>query len=134
MVKNPYLRYNFEHNLVSALNSIPNGWMKSFMPNFKEELFEALGEYADAIMFYQIKEKFGELVAYWNFPDEDYYTDDDYVNLDKLVPVVEDIIKKYTEISKNTCVMCGEAAVMTTIGGWIAPFCDKCKKPKLHFE
>ena len=127
------LRSDFEHNFESAIDSIPDGWMKSFFPKLKDELFEALGAYADEIMFYQIKEKFGELTVYWNFPDKDYYTDKDYDDLKELVPIIEDIIKKYTEISKNTCVMCGKAATYTTTWGWIAPFCDDCEVKRFAF-
>ena len=72
------VRKNFEHNFECALDSIPNGWVNSFINKFRDELFDALGEYADGIMFYQIKEKFGALTVYWNFPDKDCYTEKDY--------------------------------------------------------
>ena len=119
------LRADFEHNFECALE-IPDGWIKSFIPQLKDELFEALGAYADEIMFYQIKEKFGQLTVYWNFPDRDYYTEKDDMDLKELVPVIRSIVEKYVEISKNTCIVCGEAAThMTT--GYIAPLCDSCE-------
>jgi hypothetical protein len=127
------LRAYFEHNFEAAINSIPDGWMKSFMPQLKDELFVALGAYADEIMFYQTKEKFGQLTMYWNFPDKDYYTDKDYEDIEELVPTIQNIIKKYVEISKNTCVMCGEAATYTTTWDWIAPFCDDCEVERFAF-
>lgn len=119
------LRADFEHNFECSLE-IPDGWEKSFIPQLKDELFNALGAYADEIMFYQTKEKFGALVVHWNFPDKDYYTDVDYADLDELVPIVQNIINKYIEISKNTCIVCGKAAThMTT--GYIVPLCDRCE-------
>lgn len=127
------LRADFEHNFECALDCIPGGWEKSFIPQLENELFEALGSYADEIMFYQIKEKFGELTAFWNFPDRDYYTDEDYDELEKLAQVVGNIIQKYTEISKNTCAICGEAATHMTTFGWIEPLCNACDLPKLKF-
>jgi hypothetical protein len=127
------IRENFEYNFDLSLDSIPDGWMKSFIHQFKDELFNSLGAYADEIMFYQIKEKFGELTVYWNFPDKDYYTDKDYEDIEELVPTIQNIIKKYVEISKNTCVMCGKAATYTTTWGWIAPFCDDCEVKRFAF-
>ena len=127
------LRADFEYNFDSALDSIPDGWMNSFIPQFKDELYNSLGAYADEIMFYQIKEKFGELTVYWHFPDKDYYTEKDYIDLKELATVVQNIIKKYTEISKNTCVMCGKAATYVTTYGWIAPYCDDCEVKRFAF-
>lgn len=124
------LRVDFEYNFESALDSIPNGWMNTFIPQLKDELFQVLGAYADEIMFYQIKEKFGELTIYWNFPDRDYYTEKDDNDIEELIPIVKNIIKKYVEISKNTCAICGKRATYMTACGWIAPFCDSCEYPK----
>lgn len=127
------LRADFEHNFVAAIDSIPNGWMKSFMPHLRDELCEACGAYADEIMFYQIKEKFGQLTVYWNFPDKDYYTEKDYADLDELVPVIQNIINKYVEISKNTCVKCGKVASYMTTYGYIAPWCNNCEVKRFAF-
>ena len=120
------LRADFEYNFDAALDSIPDGWMNTFIPEFKEELFVSLGAYADEIMFYQTKEKFGELTVYWNFPDRDYYNEEDVNDINKLIPVVQDIIKKYVAISKNTCAVCGKPATHITDWGWIVPLCDTC--------
>lgn len=127
------LREDFEDNFECALDSIPDGWMKSFIPQFKEELFDALGAYADEIMFYQIKEKFGVLTVYWNFPDKDYYTDANRTDIDKLIPIVKNIIKKYEDISKNTCVVCGKPSTYMTTWAYIAPFCDDCEVTRFAF-
>ena len=45
----------------------------------------------------------------------------------------EDIIKKYTEISKNTCVKCGNPATYMTTWGYIAPWCDECEVKRFAF-
>lgn len=127
------LRADFEYNFESALDGIPNGWMKSFMPQLRDELFNALGAYADEIMFYQIKEKFGKLIVYWNFPDKDYYTEYNYADINELIPIIQDIIKKYEEISVNTCVVCGEPATYITTWAYIAPFCDDCERNRSIF-
>ena len=100
--------------------------MKSFVPQFKDELFNVLGAYADEIMFYQIKEKYGALRVYWNCPDRDYYTEKDDMDIKELVPVIRSIIDKYVEISEKTCAVCGKTAThMTT--GYIVPLCDNCE-------
>ena len=127
------IRADFEYNFESSLDSIPDGWMKSFIPQFKDELFESLGAFADEIMFYQIKEKFGVLTVYWNFPDKEYYTDKDFNDIEELVPIVQGIIKKYTEISKNTCIVCGKTATHMTDYGWIVPLCDNCEVKRFAF-
>lgn len=120
------LRADFEHNFECAIDGIPDGWMESFLPYLKDELFNACGAYADEIMFYQIKEKYGALRVYWHFPDKDYYTKEDYTDLKELIPIIQKIIKKYEEISENTCIVCGKTAThMTT--GYIAPLCDNCE-------
>lgn len=127
------LRADFVHNFVSAIDGIPNGWMKSFMTQLRDELFEACGAYAYEIMFYQIKEKYGQLTVYWNFPDKDYYTELDNKDIEEIIQTVQNIIHKYTEISKNTCVMCGAAATYTTTWSYIAPFCDDCERKRSIF-
>ena len=118
------LRADFEYNFESALE-IPDGWINSFIPQLKDELFKVLGAYADEIMFYQIKEKYGALRVYWNFPDKDYYTEKDDMDIKELIPVIRSIVEKYVYISENICTVCGKAAThMAT--GYIEPLCDNC--------
>lgn len=119
------------------LDELPEGWVKAFgiqlCEEIKNELIEAeknrietleeRKEFAewygfkenepdDYLHIWQIiqwKEKFGELRLYPNFTTD---------NLD-------DIIDKYTELSKITCGICGKTA--TRIGiSWIFPYCDEC--------
>lgn len=119
------LRADFEYNFESAFE-IPDGWIESFIPQLKDELFNALGAYADEIMFYQIKEKYGALRIYWNFPDRDYYTEKDDIEIKELIPVIQNIVDKYVDISEHTCIACGKPAThMTT--GYIEPLCDSCE-------
>ena len=127
------LHADFEYNFEAAIDGIPDGWLKSFFPQLKDELFKVCGAYADEIMFYQIKEKYGQLTVYWNFPDKDYYTDVDNKDIEEIIPTIENIIKKYTEISKNTCVTCGKAATYTSTWAYIAPFCDDCERTRHIF-
>ena len=124
---------DFEDNFVAAIDGIPHGWIKSFMPQLRDELFNALGAYADEIMFYQIKEKFGRLTVYWNFPDKDYYTEYNYADINELIPIVQNIVKRYEEISTNTCVVCGKPATYMTTWAYIAPFCDDCEVKRSIF-
>jgi hypothetical protein len=120
------LREDFEYNFNAALDCIPDGWENTFIPKLKDELFNALGAYADEIVFYQIKEKYGALRVYWNFPDRDYYTGKDETDLKELIPIIKSIVEKYVDISENTCVVCGKPAThMTT--GYIMPLCDNCE-------
>lgn len=90
---------------VGELDSLPSGWVRSFVPQLKDELFEALGQYAEDLYILQCKEKYGEMRLYWCFPDRDYYTDEDYDNLEELCPTIQDIVDKYTEISRETSFM-----------------------------
>lgn len=118
------LREDFEYNFESALE-IPDGWIESFIPQLKDELFNALGAYADEIMFYQIKEKYGALRVYWNFPDRDYYTEKDDMEIKEIIPVIQNIVEKYVYISERTCTACGKPAThMST--GYIEPLCNNC--------
>lgn len=121
------LRADFEYNFEAAIDGIPDGWENSFFHQLKDELFKACGAYADEIMFYQIKEKYGQLTVYWNFPDKDYYTDLDNKDIEEIIPAVQDIIKRYTEISRHTCIICGKETAHMMYRHIIVPLCDSCE-------
>lgn len=121
------IRTDFEYNFEAAIDGVPDGWIKSFFPQLKDEIFKACGAYADEIMFYQIKEKYGQLTVYWNFPDKDYYTDLDNKDIEEIIPTVQDIIKRYTEISRHTCIICGKETAHMTYGHIIVPLCGSCE-------
>lgn len=96
----------------TELDDMPNGWRAAFGEEMCEEIQQALnelGEQANTFRIMQIKEKFGFLHFYTN-----WYTSK-----------ISNIIHKYEEISKYTCINCGAPATKITTG-WISPFCDKC--------
>ena len=76
------IRKNFD-DATNSLNYLPRGWVNSFVPKLKDELFNMLGQYAEDFCVLQCKEKYGEMRLYWHFPDRDYYTDEDYDYLEK---------------------------------------------------
>lgn len=121
------LRQNFDDNVECFDYDLPFGWVKSFVPKMKDELFDLLGPYAGDIHIIQAKEKFGVLVIYWCFPDKDYYLEEDYEYLEELAVKVHLLINKYSQISKQTCAICGRTAIKKT-DGWILPVCDICFK------
>jgi len=99
--------------MVTWLDFMPEGWYKAFGLQLCEELKEALDEYnyADKYIIDEVKEKYGELRIY-----------------DTGIPQgcrVWDVIKKYTDLSRRTCITCGAPATKMSLG-WISPYCDKC--------
>lgn len=115
------LRERFD-DAVSKLDSLPSGWVRSFVPQLKDELFNALGQYAEDFCVLDCKEKYEEMRLYWCFPDRDYYTDEDYDYLEKLCPKIEAIVNKYEIISGCTCVKCGAPATHFKDG---LPYCEE---------
>lgn len=95
------------------IDCAPEGWAK-----LCEDLCAELKAFLDRnnIKDYsicQVKEKYGELRWYDNGVPEEHL--DEY----------RAIIRKYTELSYNTCVDCGAPATKVS-RGYILPFCDKC--------
>lgn len=125
------LRSDFESNVECFDYDLPIGWVKSFIPKFKDELFTLLGPYAGDFEVLQVKQKWEALRLYWHFPDRDYYNDEDYDCLEELVPKVDELINKYVDISKKTCVVCGEPATYITNFGYIAPYCGNCDTKRI---
>lgn len=102
-----------------------DGWHKAFVPQMMDELFDALGSYVEDFEVLQIKEKYSKLVIYWNWDDRDY-TDEERADLNELYEIIENIIKKYSDISDKTCVECGGKATYFSTG-WTLPYCDSCR-------
>ena len=77
-----------------------------------EELREVLIEenFLDGFRILEIKEKWGELRLYTNYHNDK----------------IERIIKKYTTLSRNICILCGKPDTHMTYGGWYSPVCEKC--------
>jgi hypothetical protein len=117
------LREVFEEK-VNDLNFLYDGWVNSFIPQLKDELFDLLGSYVEQFNVLQIKEKFGRLVLYWNFDLvglENKYIED----VMELYEQIENLLHKYAELSSKTCIICGDPGVMRD-DYWITPWCDKC--------
>lgn len=91
---------------------IPEGWKIGFGKQMCDDLMEALGDYADKWEIMQMKEKFAEIRIYHTGVPKEIY--------DK----VKDVIDKYTDISYNTCCVCGKEATKYS-EGWILPYCDE---------
>lgn len=104
--------YDYEYTELDALD---NGWLKAFGMKFVEELQDAINllssDLRDKIHILQIKEKFGYLHVYMS-----HYT-----------PEIREVINKYEQLSKYTCVSCGKKATKIS-RGWICPWCDECSE------
>lgn len=91
---------------------MPVGWRKAFGEKMCEEIMEELvaHDLVDSYRVTEIKEKYAELRWYdWNSTDK----------------IQNEIIPKYTELSRRICIRCGESATKISLG-WISPYCDKC--------
>lgn len=109
------------------LNDIPIGWVKAFGKEMCDELLEALGEHVDDFIIVQMKEKYGEMRLYWHWANKDY-SDEEREELNQITSMIEDIISKYTAISRQTCYICGAQDAPVKYGAWIIPICAECEK------
>lgn len=99
----------------SREEDIPIGWHKAFGRQMINELNELLIKYdfVDKYRIVQVKEKYGSIRWY-----------------DKGVPLEMSQeyyawLKKYEDLSEETCIQCGKPATHMT-KGWIEPLCDDC--------
>jgi hypothetical protein len=96
----------------TELCSMPEGWRKSFGVQMCKDIKQALLKTSKQALYsyriLQIKEKYGELRWYDANATHDVYA----------------VILKYEELSRNTCIVCGESAKYTTTS-WISPYCEK---------
>lgn len=104
--------YNQER---SCLEDMPEAWANTFGDQMVEELNEILVKYnlVDTYHITQVKEKFGGLRWY----DEGITTeawDEYYVWL-----------RKYENLSEETCAICGDKGTLRTDIGWILPLCEE---------
>jgi hypothetical protein len=106
-----------------------DGWIKSFVPQMMDELFNALGPYVEDFEVRQIKEKYGSLTIYWGWRHRDY-TDEENKDRKELDDTVKSIIDKYRKISNHTCVKCGSKATFLS-SHWVIPWCDSCRDRKM---
>ncbi|MFR3182189.1 MAG: hypothetical protein ACLTPN_00985 [Clostridia bacterium] len=99
------------------LDDLPFGWRKAFGLEMVEKLDQILrkANYQNKYRITQIKEKWGFLHWYDNGVPASIY--EEYNNW----------LNKYEELSKHTCIMCGEKGELID-KGWIMPLCLKCKE------
>lgn len=113
------------------LDDMPKGWVKAFGLDLCDEIKEELirCNFLNEYKILQIKEKWGELRWYdGGLPQIGKRTfidlpDSKYVMGDKCK--VWDIIDKYTDLSRITCIECGNTADYLSTG-WISPYCESC--------
>lgn len=103
-------------------NCLPEGWVKAFVPQMKEELFETLGSCVENWCLLDAKEKYGVLRVYWSW-DMDRH-DEIAADQEVLTDDIERVIDKYSRISFHTCAICGEQAMCVED----LPLCAKCYK------
>ena len=115
--KYPWLKinslYSSDGSDYDTMDDIPEGWRIAFGDLLCEELDAAIKKAGieDEFGILEIKEKYGRLVVYAN-----HY-----------IPEIDDILCKYSVISKNICIMCGKPDVSTImLGSWTAPYCEDC--------
>ena len=106
----------------SWADEIPIGWRDSFFENMCDELIVVLGNYINEFEIVQLKEKYGSMRLYWNWKDENIFTEEQIHNLTN---TIRDVISKYEAISYHTCVRCGKPSIGYT-KPWILPVCEKC--------
>lgn len=105
--------YDFSYTELD-MAEIPEGW-ENLLYNYCLEITPILAKANELENFHflQIKEKWGELCIY-----------NSGVNL-AIADELDAVEKKYVDMSKQTCCLCGKAGKMTYVG-WICPFCKDC--------
>ena len=97
----------------TELDAMDKGWRKAFGIQICKEIRAALLKHGWKVLFkyriMQIKEKWGELCWYDSYTTKEVF----------------DIVRKYENISRHTCIDCGAPATKMSTG-WICPYCDNC--------
>ena len=97
----------------TELDDMPDGWRAAFGEQMCEELNNEILTWDKVVQerfrILQIKEKWGGLRFYVMSGSAKLY----------------EIIGKYEELSRHTCIECGAPATKIS-RGWISPYCDKC--------
>lgn len=110
--------YDYSYTL---LDDMPKGWKLAFGEQMCKELKRVLIDegFLYDYRILQIKEKFGQLRWYDNCGSE----------------MLWKVISKYEDLSKYTCIECGNKGKVRKLFGWISPYCDDCyKKVKRRAE
>ncbi len=94
------------------IDSFPEGWWKAFGEKMCEEIQHEIDTDPEASEFciLEIKEKYGELRVYAGGSTNR----------------IEEILDKYSFISRNVCIKCGKPDVPMVYAGWISPWCEDC--------
>lgn len=108
--------YNF-----TWLDDLPEGWRKAFGLQMVEELDKILrkANYQNEYRITQIKEKYGALCWYDNYTP--FKLSKEYLRW----------LFKYEELSKHTCLICGELGEIDYTQSWLVPLCEKHRKEEL---
>ena len=97
----------------TELDAMDKGWRKAFGIQMCKEIRAALLKHGWKVLFkyriMQIKEKWGELCWYDSYTPKEVF----------------EVVRKYEDISRHTCIDCGAPATKMSTG-WICPYCDNC--------
>lgn len=105
-------------NEFTWLDDLPIGWRQAFGVQMIEELDHILrkADYQDKYRITQIKEKYGFLRWYDNGVPE--AIEDEY----------DEWLTKYEDLSKETCIMCGDKGKIDYEQYWLEPLCPECRE------
>lgn len=112
--------------ITESFDNLPNGWTRSFVENFRHELYNTLGDFSDDFVVLDCKEKDGAMRVYWSWKERPY-TIDELMRINDLYYSIDCVIDKYSKISYKTCVVCGSPAEEYS-KCWVLPFCYHCFK------
>lgn len=103
------------------LDDMPEGWKRAFGKQMCEEIRGVLvkANYLYDYRIVQVKSKWAELRWYDGGAPSSIYHE------------LQDVIDKYTELSRKTCICCGRPATKLSCG-WIDPFCTECAEKYLR--
>lgn len=123
------LRTTFEEETV-MFNLLPEGWVKTFVPQMKDQLFKALGSYVDDFVLLDVKEKYGQIRMYWTWKTIEHSVSEvnDLIEIQK---EIEDIIFYYENVSENTCAFCGNKTNYFS-KRYGVPMCEVCEKKNVE--
>lgn len=96
-------------------DNTPVGW-EELVDHFLEEMLETAREAVIDYLSIDWKEKWGALDVNFFFDTDEFYN------------ALSKVIAKYRERSKITCAVCGAAATMKDLSGWMMPLCEDCEE------
>lgn len=96
-------------------DNTPVGW-EELVEHFLEEMLETAREAVIDYLSIDWKEKWGALDVNFFFDTDEFYN------------ALSKVIAKYRERSKITCAVCGAAATMKNLSGWMMPLCEDCEE------